>query len=238
MATPTLRLISFAAALGLATAVFAQTPGTQTSPQETQPNTEAAPGTPNSTATPGENSGAVTNPNAEESPSTPNSSETTPNGTTTSPPQESTTPGTHNGATTSPYGRSHPNALENEGTTAPNHSSHHMAMAGKMESHQASKLIGMNVENESGDTIGEVKDVILNREGQATEAVVSYGGTLGVGATTVAIPWQTLQSAMHGRNIVMSKSQLESAPRYQEGRSAPANGESPNGTENGSSPEG
>ena len=53
---------------------------------------------------------------------------------------------------------------------------------------RASKLIGTKVENDSGDKIGEIDDLIVSPDGKLTVAVVEVGGFLGLGKHRVAIP--------------------------------------------------
>lgn len=51
-----------------------------------------------------------------------------------------------------------------------------------------SKFIGLNVENNNGDNLGSVKDIMLDSNGTVRYAAVSYGGFLGVGDKMYAVP--------------------------------------------------
>ncbi len=62
-------------------------------------------------------------------------------------------------------------------------------------SHRASRIIGANIYNEQGQSIGEVEDLIVQRDGAAPVAVVSVGGFLGIGARLVAVPLGELRFA-------------------------------------------
>ncbi|MBW6400302.1 PRC-barrel domain-containing protein [Roseomonas sp. HJA6] len=62
-------------------------------------------------------------------------------------------------------------------------------------SNRASKIIGANIYNEDGQSIGEVEDLIVQRDGGAPVAVVSVGGFLGIGARLVAVPLNELRFA-------------------------------------------
>lgn len=62
-------------------------------------------------------------------------------------------------------------------------------------SSRASKIIGANIYNEQGQSIGEVEDLIIQRDGAAPVAVVSVGGFLGMGARLVAVPLSELRFA-------------------------------------------
>jgi sporulation protein YlmC with PRC-barrel domain len=54
---------------------------------------------------------------------------------------------------------------------------------------RASKLVGSNVYNQSGQTIGSVDDVLIGQDGKVSQAVVSVGGFLGIGGKLVAVPF-------------------------------------------------
>ncbi len=62
-------------------------------------------------------------------------------------------------------------------------------------SNRASGIIGANIYNEAGTSIGEVEDLIIQRDGSAPVAVVSVGGFLGMGARLVAVPLAELRFA-------------------------------------------
>ena len=53
---------------------------------------------------------------------------------------------------------------------------------------RASKLIGLNVYNDKNEKVGNVEDLIINKDRSATYAIVSTGGFLGIGSHDVAIP--------------------------------------------------
>jgi sporulation protein YlmC with PRC-barrel domain len=54
-------------------------------------------------------------------------------------------------------------------------------------------LIGTNVRNEQNEKIGDVEDVIFDRNGQIKGIVVGVGGFLGMGEKHVALAWNELQ---------------------------------------------
>jgi sporulation protein YlmC with PRC-barrel domain len=65
----------------------------------------------------------------------------------------------------------------------------------KMEANQmmASDLIGTRVVSTNNESIGDINDVILDRNGQAMAAVVGVGGFLGIGEKDVAVPFKSLE---------------------------------------------
>jgi hypothetical protein len=60
------------------------------------------------------------------------------------------------------------------------------------EGRRASRIIGSTVYNENNESIGEVDDLIITREGGQPTAVLSVGGFLGIGARLVAVPLERL----------------------------------------------
>ncbi len=57
----------------------------------------------------------------------------------------------------------------------------------------ASKLIGTRVISSNNESIGDINDVIVDRNGQAIAAVVGVGGFLGIGEKDVAVPFNSLE---------------------------------------------
>ena len=55
------------------------------------------------------------------------------------------------------------------------------------------KLIGRNIKNADGDTIGEIKSIYINKDGKVDSVMVGVGGFLGVGDREVRIAWSDLQ---------------------------------------------
>jgi sporulation protein YlmC with PRC-barrel domain len=83
---------------------------------------------------------------------------------------------------------------------------------GSVSGTQALKLVGMKVQTASGDSLGQIKDVVIDKSGQASYAVIAYGATLGVAAKRTAVPWAAVSPMIQGDKLVMDQSQLEQAP--------------------------
>ena len=80
---------------------------------------------------------------------------------------------------------------------------------------RATKVCGTAVHDRTGNKIGEIEDVILDKlSNNIMFAVVSFGGFLGVGEKYHPIPWSTLKyDKPKGSYLVdFSKEQLEAAP--------------------------
>ncbi len=59
----------------------------------------------------------------------------------------------------------------------------------------ASELIGTRVVGANNESIGDINDVIVDRNGQVMAAVVGVGGFLGIGEKDVAVPFKSLEFA-------------------------------------------
>jgi sporulation protein YlmC with PRC-barrel domain len=84
----------------------------------------------------------------------------------------------------------------------------------------ASKLIGASVKNAQGESLGKIDELIIDpHDAKIKAAVVSVGGVLGLGAKSVAIPWEKISMGTgtdHDTVVVaMGKEDLERAPGWQ-----------------------
>lgn len=78
------------------------------------------------------------------------------------------------------------------------------------------KLIGRNIKNAEGETIGEIKSIYLTNDGKVDSVMVSVGGFLGVGDREVRIAWSDLRITDNGEKVTvnMTKDQLKAKPEY------------------------
>ena len=78
------------------------------------------------------------------------------------------------------------------------------------------KLIGRNIKNAEGDTIGEIKSIYLNKDGKVDSVMVGVGGFLGVGDREVRIAWSDLRITVDGEKVTvnMTKDELKAKPEY------------------------
>jgi sporulation protein YlmC with PRC-barrel domain len=63
------------------------------------------------------------------------------------------------------------------------------------EQMMASNLMGTTVVSSNNESIGDVNDVILDRNGQVLAVVIGVGGFLGIGEKDVAVPFNSLEFA-------------------------------------------
>jgi sporulation protein YlmC with PRC-barrel domain len=84
----------------------------------------------------------------------------------------------------------------------------------------ASKLIGASVKNAAGESVGKIDELVIDpKDARIKMAVVSVGGLLGIGAKSVAIPWDKVKmGADTDRDtiiVAMGKEEFEQAPGWQ-----------------------
>ncbi len=84
------------------------------------------------------------------------------------------------------------------------------------QARRATKVIGAAVYNENNQSIGEVDDIIIPREGGAPVAVLSVGGFLGIGARLVAVPYERLRMNAQERLVLpgATKDSLTALPAF------------------------
>lgn len=85
----------------------------------------------------------------------------------------------------------------------------------------AGTLLGKSVQSASGDDLGRVVDVVVDRAGMTRAAIVDFGGFLGVGSRQIAVDWRVLHFPKDGSmdKIVtdLTEAQLRGAPAYKPG---------------------
>ncbi len=80
---------------------------------------------------------------------------------------------------------------------------------------RAQKVIGTDVHNRAGETIGEVEDLVLDKQSNNIMfAVVSFGGFLGIGEKYHPIPWAALDydETQQAYVVDFTKEQLQKGP--------------------------
>jgi sporulation protein YlmC with PRC-barrel domain len=80
---------------------------------------------------------------------------------------------------------------------------------------RASKVIGSSVFNMTGEKIGKVEDVVLDKtSSNILFAVIGFGGVLGMNEKFHPLPWSTLdyEKQKEGYVVNVTKEQLEAAP--------------------------
>jgi sporulation protein YlmC with PRC-barrel domain len=81
----------------------------------------------------------------------------------------------------------------------------------------ADTLIGEEVRNKEDQSLGEIKEIMLDmRTGHVGYVVMGMGGWMGFGDRLYAVPWKALQHdvANHRFILDMSRDKLQSAPSF------------------------
>ena len=81
----------------------------------------------------------------------------------------------------------------------------------------AKTIIGDKVYNNSDESLGSIKDVMLNlQDGKIEYVVIEYGGFLGIGEKFFAVPFKVLQldTSRHAFILNQKKEVLENAPGF------------------------
>jgi sporulation protein YlmC with PRC-barrel domain len=82
---------------------------------------------------------------------------------------------------------------------------------------KASNVIGTDVINAKGESLGEIKEVVIDPEtGRVAYAVVSFGGFLSMGEKLFAIPFSSFRYDAENTKYMLNitKERLEKAPGF------------------------
>jgi sporulation protein YlmC with PRC-barrel domain len=86
---------------------------------------------------------------------------------------------------------------------------------------KASSIIGSYVVTPNGESLGDIRDIMLDpRTGMVTYCVVSFGGFLGVGRKLFAVPFDAFNYDLAENEYVLevSKQRMQSSPGFDENR--------------------
>lgn len=113
------------------------------------------------------------------------------------------------------------------------------------EQWRASKLMGASVVGPDDQSIGDINEILLSKDGGVEAVVVGVGGFLGMGEKNVAIAFESLNVQRSEGNeiekisVSFSKEQLENAPKFayaEEQARASTTGTRPGGSPMGGRP--
>jgi hypothetical protein len=87
------------------------------------------------------------------------------------------------------------------------------------DENRATKLIGTKVVNAANETIGDVNEIILTKDGKVAAIIIGVGGFLGLGEREVAVSFESLRMNRDSNgNLVISvnatKDSLSAAPQW------------------------
>jgi hypothetical protein len=83
-------------------------------------------------------------------------------------------------------------------------------------------VLGRDVRSASGQNMGRIVDVIVDRAGIVRAAVIDFGGFLGVGSRKIVVDWSALHfGGVKGKadsiTLELTQDQVKAAPEYKEG---------------------
>lgn len=81
----------------------------------------------------------------------------------------------------------------------------------------ATSLIGDDINNPQGESLGDLKDLMIDLgTGNIAYAVISFGGVMGMGAKLFAVPWKSLRVDHANKCLTLdvSKDRLKDAPGF------------------------
>jgi len=91
-----------------------------------------------------------------------------------------------------------------------------------LDTRDAQAILGKSVRSVTGEDMGRLVDVVVDRNGQPRAAVIDFGGFLGVGSRKIAVDWTVLKFLRDDgkQNVItveLTKDQVKAAPEFKEG---------------------
>jgi hypothetical protein len=86
-----------------------------------------------------------------------------------------------------------------------------------VDGEQLESILGVEALSSTGDDMGRIVDIIVDRSGEVKAAIIDFGGFLGVGSRKIAVDWRSLHfdPKKAGAVVVnLTKDQLRVAPVY------------------------
>ncbi len=86
-----------------------------------------------------------------------------------------------------------------------------------VDGEQLESVLGIQALSATGDDMGRIDDIIVDRSGHVRAAIIDFGGFLGVGSRKIAVDWRSLHfdSKKAGSVLLnLTKDQLRVAPVY------------------------
>jgi hypothetical protein len=86
---------------------------------------------------------------------------------------------------------------------------------------EAHGVLGRDVRSSTGEDMGRIVDVIVDRTSTVRAAVIDFGGFLGVGSRKIVVDWNALHFGSIGSksdsiSLELTKDQVTAAPEYKE----------------------
>ena len=82
---------------------------------------------------------------------------------------------------------------------------------------RVTRIIGKDVENDAGEEIGEINDLIINPTDKVTYAIIGVGGFLGMGERLIAVPFEALKTKPNDDDLIFAgatKERIRQLPEF------------------------
>jgi PRC-barrel domain protein len=92
-----------------------------------------------------------------------------------------------------------------------------------LANHEVQGILGRDVLSSTGENMGRVVDVLVDRSGQVRAAIIDFGGFLGVGSRKIAVEWNAMHFPPPAQadakiSLELTRDQVKAAPEYQDGK--------------------
>jgi len=82
-------------------------------------------------------------------------------------------------------------------------------------------VLGKAVRSATGEDMGRIIDIILDKDGRPRAAIIDFGGFLGVGSRKIAVDWRSMRFTSDGKPtrlvLQLSRNQVRVSPEYKAG---------------------
>ena len=87
-----------------------------------------------------------------------------------------------------------------------------------LPSSEVMPLLGSKVRDETGEDMGMVVDVVVDRDGKPRALVIDFGGFLGVGSRKIAIDWRLVHFQRENKDtpvlLHLGRAEVQAAPEF------------------------
>ncbi|WP_313899172.1 PRC-barrel domain-containing protein [Methylobacterium sp. J-090] len=105
-------------------------------------------------------------------------------------------------------------------------------------------VLGKAVRSATGEDMGRIIDIVLDKDGRPRAAIIDFGGFLGVGSRKIAVDWRSMRFTSDGKPtrlvLQLSRNQVRVSPEYKPGEPivvlGPASPAAPEGDQQAAAP--
>jgi hypothetical protein len=90
-----------------------------------------------------------------------------------------------------------------------------------VDDRQLESVLGIEARSATGENMGRIVDVFVDRAGEVRAAIIDFGGFLGLGTRQIAVDWRSLRFEPNGKAgtvvVNLTRDQLRVAPVFKSG---------------------